>query len=114
MPKLTQVQRKEFIGNIQKVAKNNNLQNPLIATISQSIEKSGKINRQLFIALPVEVEKELMAHWLREYVAPDIDKKTVERLTLALKTGVPNSRHPIRKGLELDLGPETAYFNNTV
>lgn len=114
LPKLTTAQREKLIGNIQKVAKNNQVQNNLIAIISQSVEKNNKINRQSFISLPVEVENELIMQWLRERSVKDIDKKTVERLTLAIKAAGAKSRHPVKKDLELVVEANHAYFTNTV
>jgi tRNA(Ile)-lysidine synthase len=113
-PKLTDKQRAELLGNIQKVAKNNQTHNDLIAIISQSVEKNNQIDRQSFINLPLEVENELIMEWLRRRNVKDIDRKMVERLTVAVKAAGAKSRHPVKKNLELVVEANSAYFTNTV
>ena len=112
--KLTDEQKKSITSNIDKVAKNNKTMDQLIATFSQYIKINDNIDRQRFINLPTEVCNELVVNWLRGYKVIDIDKKTIERLNMAIKTAVAGTKHPVKKDLMLNVGVKSAHFSNTV
>ncbi len=110
---LKPAQRRVIIGNIERVAKINKNINREIATISQTIETSGQIDRSSFIGLPHRVANELVADLLRNAGFKDFDRKTVERLSLSLKTGRPNTEQPVKNGLKLKIGRKSAHFITT-
>jgi tRNA(Ile)-lysidine synthetase-like protein len=111
---LTDQQRKFITGNIEKVAHITDGLNKLIATLSQKVMQDDKINRQKFISLPTEVGHELVHYWLRQQKVAQIDRETVERIALALKTAQPNTVYPVKKGLKLKIQKQLALFENTL
>jgi tRNA(Ile)-lysidine synthase len=113
MPKLSASERLKIIKNAEKVANNDNELNNIIATISHNIFIKGIINRSKFVTLPINIEKELVTYWLRELDFKEYDKKTVDRVLLALKTGIPGKKYPIRKDIWLLVNSKTAEFSAT-
>ena len=107
---LPSAKRIELLKNIEKVAKINKTVNELIATISHNISVNGKINRQQFAQLPVEIAGELIIHWLRKSDFTGYDKKMVNRLMLAIKTGRAGTRHKVSGALELIISQREAFF----
>ncbi|OGL25674.1 tRNA lysidine(34) synthetase TilS [Candidatus Saccharibacteria bacterium RIFCSPHIGHO2_12_FULL_49_19] len=108
---LTDSQRKEFLNNIDKVAKISKAQNQLIATISHNIKKNDRINRLEFSSLPVEVANELLVYWLREIGFRSYNRKMIDRLNLAIRTASPGTRHRISKDLWLVMGRKEVAFS---
>lgn len=111
---LTDEQRCEILENIKKVAKTNVNIDDSIAKLSQSIYRNDRINRYAFNNLPVILGNELMAFWLRCLNVRVIDKKTVGRLSLALKTSKPNTICPVQGSIKLFIGQKTANFSSTL
>jgi tRNA(Ile)-lysidine synthase len=112
LPKLTEVERDKLIQNIDKVAKNKSELDELIATLSHSIIKNNQIDRSKFAVLPPELTQELMSSWLRQLGLSQLDRKTVERLCLGLKTARPGTKLIADKNLCLDVAVTSAHFSN--
>jgi tRNA(Ile)-lysidine synthase len=106
LPSLTKAKRQSLICNIDKVAKNNMKINNEIATLSHNNRQS--IDRNIFSSLPTEIGNEVVAHLLRQANVADFDSKTINRLSLAIKTSKPNSTHPVKLSTSLEVGIETA------
>jgi len=107
IPKLTARQRKNLISKLEIVAKTNIEIDNKIATLSLKIG-DDKIDRDLFSSLPANLGNELIAYHLRRADITDFDLKTVNRLSMAVKTSKPNSSHPIRNTSTLLVSPKTA------
>lgn len=105
LPKLTIQKRTIIINNLDKVAKINKIIDQEIATLSQNTKRPA---RQKFIMLPPEVCEELMVWWLRKYGLREFDRKTIKRLSAAIKTAPAGSEHEIIRGRKLRLSASTA------
>jgi tRNA(Ile)-lysidine synthase len=114
IPLLSAKDRKNLVVNIDKVANIINEKDHLLATISQNIVKNCMISRSKFIALPGEVRSELIMYWLRQQKVKEVDKKTVEKIDVALKTASAGTRHSIKKGLWLKLDIKSAQFDTSL
>jgi tRNA(Ile)-lysidine synthetase-like protein len=110
---LTSSQRSNIINNIDKVAKLEAVINPRIAKMSHNIYKKNHINREEFTSLPIDLGNELIVYWLRQFQEVDIDKRTVSRLNLAIRTAKPGTSQPVKKNLKLKIGYKTAEFNRS-
>lgn len=66
-------------------------------------QNGAELNRREFIRLPHNVAKEVLAAWLRAHDLRDFDRKTLERLVIAAKTGQPGQHFPILKGRYLSI-----------
>ncbi|HLA49428.1 MAG TPA: tRNA lysidine(34) synthetase TilS [Candidatus Saccharimonadales bacterium] len=106
MAVLTNKQRQEILDNINKVAKLNNLIEQDIATLSHT--HLTELDRQQFIMLPSDVSEELLAWWLRNNQLRDFDRKTIKRLSTAIKTAPAGSVHDVLKGRRLKLTAKAA------
>ncbi len=107
LPKLTAGQRQQIVNDVDKVAKINSKLNKEIATLSQSLGNE-KLNREKFTELSANIGNELVAHILRQAEVADFDSKTVNRLSMAIKTSRPNSIHHVKKKSSLKVGVKTA------
>lgn len=107
LPKLTDAQRNEIVRNIDKVAKNVNEQDKLIATLSHNILKRN-IKRYGFSQLPSEVGSELLAYWLRSKDFRDFDSDLINRANILIRTGSVDSRHNLSKKIDLVLSKNEA------
>jgi len=106
MAVLTNKQRQEILDNINKVAKLDNLIEQDIATLSHT--HLTELDRQQFIMLPSDVSEELLAWWLRNNQLRDFDRKTIKRLSTAIKTAPAGSVHDVLKGRRLKLTAKAA------
>jgi tRNA(Ile)-lysidine synthase len=107
-------QRDEFISNIDKVAKTDNTIRYEIAKLPQLQDEENYINRAYFTQLPIDVGREVLAHMLREREVRDFDRKTIDRLNIAIRTAKAGTRQPVKTGLNLIIGPEKANFSLSV
>lgn len=105
MPKLSAEKRAVIISNLDKIAKLNTVINKEIAILSQN---RNEINRQVFTALPTSVGKELLANWFRHNDLRDFDQKTINRVSVAIKTAQPGTKHEIIKGRTISLSKDKA------
>lgn len=108
--RMSEEQREDLLQNIQKVAKINDSQNRLLATISQTIFNNGKINREQFSLLPTDVAGELLVYWLRTNDVLAYDRKLVARLNTVLRTAKAGTTHHIHGDLMLVIGANSASF----
>jgi tRNA(Ile)-lysidine synthetase-like protein len=109
LPNLTTGQRQILISNIDKVAKTNIKIDHEIATLSRYSD-DDRIDRISFSALPSEVGNELIAFLLRRAGVTDYDSKTINRLSMAIKTSKPNSSHPVKQNSSLEVTTRKAHL----
>jgi tRNA(Ile)-lysidine synthase len=113
MSRLSSEQKIFVAKDVEKVAKNSEEINDIIATISQKIAPNGIIKRAKFTNLPAGVENELVMYWLRSAGLRDYDRKMIEKLALILKTALPGTKHPVNKEVWLQVSNKTAEFSVT-
>ncbi|MBX4191069.1 tRNA lysidine(34) synthetase TilS [Candidatus Saccharibacteria bacterium] len=114
MPDLTKRQRENILQNIDKVAKTDIEIDDQIAKLSQLIYTHNQIDRQSFSSLPVHLGEELVLYWLRQLKVFNFDKKTINRLSLAIKTSRPNTVCPVQSDIKLLISQKTAQFSHRV
>ena len=108
VPKLSDARRQQFLQKIQKLGTTNRIINQEIENLSQKLVKGKAIDRTGFIALPAEIAREVLMHFLRQNNIRDFDKKTVERLMVAVKTAKAGSKHDVIKGVSLEISRNAA------
>lgn len=112
LPKLTNQNRQQLLQNIDKVAKNSQELNDLIATLSQKIVKDNKVNRRLFLSLPPEVSHELLMYWLRQLNIRQFSRQNIERLNIAIRTSKARTKTSALEGKHLIIEKDIVYFDN--
>lgn len=105
IPKLTIKKRAEIVNNLDKVAKINGIIDNEIATLSHN---KHEIDRQTFISLPTAVGCELLTFWLRQNDLRDFDRKTIYRISVAIKTALPGTKHEVIKGKTINISKKKA------
>ena len=109
IPKLAAADKKYLISNLEKVAKLNTAIDKEIATLTHTTDKS-ELSRAGFSSLPAAIANEVLAASLRQLGIADFDSKTVNRLSLVIKTAKPNSSHHIKRNARLVVGVSSAEF----
>ncbi len=69
------------------------------------------LNRRWFISLPYAVSTEVMATWLRLEGIREFDRKTIQRLVVAAKTGIPGKRVDVVTARVLHIGKHHLTFS---
>jgi len=106
--KLSATQRRQFLRKIQKLGVMNRTINQEIENLSQKLVKGKAIERTGFVALPMEIAREVLMHFLRQNKIREFDKKTIERLVVAIKTAKAGTKHDIIKGVNLEISQTAA------
>jgi tRNA(Ile)-lysidine synthase len=112
LEEVTQEQRRELVNNFDKVAVIQTEKNELLATLSRTLLTNDQINRQKFIGLPTPVSDELVHYWLRA-TTPQVNRKSVKKLSSLIKTARAGQHYPINKGLNLEIRQKTALLRTT-
>lgn len=107
-------QRARILENIDKIAQTDSNIDSLIAKLSQYVSSEQGIDRAGFSSLPLNLGEELITFWLRQNRLWQFDKKTVNRLSLALKTARADTIYPVQGELKLLIGQKTARFSNSL
>ncbi len=110
LPKLSKVKRQKLVLDLGKLTEVNSIINDEIAKLSQIIAKNGRINRSRFALLPSEIGSEVLMRELRRKGVRQFDKKAIERLSLAVKTAQPGTKHDVKGGLALQIGSDSVHF----
>jgi tRNA(Ile)-lysidine synthetase-like protein len=114
MPKLTPRQKSSIILNIDKVANIENVMTSEIANLSHIICDESIIDRSKFINLPIDLGNELIVFWLRRNKMLHYDKKTVNRVSDALRTSKHGTICHVKGGLKVEINSKSAQFSNTL
>lgn len=111
--KLSDKQRQQLLKEIHKLGVNNQLLDQEIAKLSQKLVKGITIDRNGFTALPTEVAQEILMNFLRNHNILGFDKKTIERLAVAIKTARAGTKHDVVKGALISLTSSEAVLSTT-
>lgn len=108
IPKLSNKQREELVKTITELKHTNDKIDSEIANYLQ-IKDSNKpnIDKNLINSLSHEMACETMAEWLRLNNIRDFDRKTIERLVIAIKTYKSGQRADINKQNYLQIDKNT-------
>jgi tRNA(Ile)-lysidine synthetase-like protein len=111
IPKMTDSQRQEWLGILQKAADiNQKLDTDLQNSLRRGLHKGQPVlNRQWFVMLPHSLAKEILLVLLRQIGARDVDRKTIERLTVQIKT-IPSGKTLEGAGITIALTKRSARF----
>ena len=90
IPKMNRAHRREFVKIIDKVAEITDDKNKYLATLSQYIEENNKIKRSIYSELQNQVAEEYLHKKLR--FLGEIDRKTIARVSIAIKTSRAGSK----------------------
>lgn len=105
MPKFSLGQRAQLLILLDQIRETNDELDTHIINLLHSQPAIDKIERQWFISLPHDVSREIVHAWLRHRGAGKLDKKTIERLVVTMKTGKPGSRMDIDGAFFIEVKP---------
>lgn len=92
LPRFDEQSRLKLKVLIEATRETNEEIDGLLGDLLQLQPSSDTLNRQTVIMLPYAVSKELLAAWLRAHELRSFDKKTIERVTVAVKTYAPGKQ----------------------
>jgi tRNA(Ile)-lysidine synthase len=108
MTKLEDMERQEILDRIAKITDEYQAMTDIYDSVAGYIFiDEDTLDRQAFIFLPDAVAKELLARWLRGKRIP-ADRKTINRLTMAIKTARPNTKQDVAGHIFMELDAQTA------
>lgn len=110
MTKMSPAQRRRFLAGIDKIQESTPRIDSWLEELSDTVRHSGDIDRSRFSALPFELGNELLVLWLRQEGLIDFDKRTINRLNVAIRTSKPGSSHPVKVGIGIEVGAKSARF----
>lgn len=110
MPLMKVSEKKRFLAIIERMAQLNGDIDSQLEQLSEIVKQNGNINRHNFIMLPTSIGRELLAYWLRAQSGARLDKKTVERLLVAIRTAKPGTKHTAGPSRELIIDKMKAKF----
>jgi tRNA(Ile)-lysidine synthase len=113
MPKMNAAQKRNLIANLQSLEYSGRQIEAGLAELEAQVGLESGINRGRFSALPAALGNELLVYWLRRQDAKDIDRKTVNRLNVAIRTAKNHSKHPVKDDLSLIVDSKTAHFSRS-
>lgn len=100
-------QSRQILIEIIENLKSNNQEIDLI--ITEELNKNSinnVIDRQWFTLLPHNISLEVMATWLRSNNIRNFDRRSLDRLVVAAKTGRANAKFDILSGVRLAVGSD--------
>ena len=103
LPRFDEPARQELLGIIRRSRDNNN---ELDQFLANQLSGQDDLDRQWFNGLPHEVALEVMAAWLRRRGIRDFDRRSLERLVVAAKTGYYGQRFDVRRGAVMKVGKD--------
>lgn len=110
VPKMSAQQRQRFLKDIEKIKSAEPQIESWLKELSKEVGSDDSINRARFSLLPSELGNELLIYRLRQAGMSDFDKRSINRLNVAIRTAKEGSRHPVKKDLEIELTAKTARF----
>lgn len=96
--------RQNFLQNVDALRQTNEELDELLTQTLKAQLANNTIDRNWFIQLPHAVAKEIIATWLRTNGIRDFDKKTLERLVVAAKTGRSGAAFDVLHGVRIWVG----------
>lgn len=101
--RLTDTQKQLFLQKIHNASSQNRIINQEIEILSQNIVKDNEIDRAVFTSLPIDMANEVLMLLLKNSGLGEFDRKTIERLALAIRTFKTGSRIDVNRGAYLEL-----------
>lgn len=98
LPRFDSIEKQQLLGLIQQVAATNRLLDTQLVNYLHLQPAARQLDRRRFIQLPHAVAREVMAGWLRHQGIVGFDRRMLERLVVAAKTGRSGSRVDIMHG----------------
>lgn len=108
MPRLSASKRAQIIKHIDQIAANQKTSDDLTATISRTMEENGKIKRAELSQLDARLAASLLHAKYRGL--GDVNRQTIDRLNVAIRTAKPGSRTNIIKDYDLVLDGDYAWL----
>lgn len=96
--------RQKLLQIIDNLRSTNQELDDLLMEELQAHSIDDVVDRQWFVQLPHGVAREIMAAWLRASGVLNFDRKTLERLVVAAKTGKPSSVFDVVLGVRMRVG----------
>lgn len=106
LTKFDPVSRQKLTQIIENLRSVNQEIDVLLANELNENSINSTVDRQWFSQLPHNVAIEAMAAWLRSNNIRNFDRRSLERLVVAAKTGQPSSKFDVLSGVRLAVGSD--------
>jgi tRNA(Ile)-lysidine synthetase-like protein len=114
MSKLTPGQRAQLYILLEDLATINDKLDAEIINMLHVQPALDTIERNWFIALPHDVSQEVLHFWLTNRKIKNLNRRRIDQLVTAIKTGKSNTVHEVNKKHKIHLTKTTAQIKNNV
>lgn len=97
LSQLTPGQRAQFIILLEQLSEINQQLDAELINMLHAQPSLTALDRDWYIGLPHDIAQEVLHHWLSRHGAPDLRRRRIEQLVVALKTAQPNTVHDVSK-----------------
>jgi tRNA(Ile)-lysidine synthetase-like protein len=108
--RMNHAERELMLAKVAEIEKAQREIDELVILIAPRVMAGGAIDRVSFSNLPNDVGQVMLLKFLRSAGITELDRKTIERLTMAIKTGRPGSIYDIKQGRRLQLEAAKAHL----
>lgn len=106
IPKLSDGQKAQMLILIDQLTDINDELDAHLVNLLHTQPALDQLERHWFIYLPHDVSKEVLHAWLRRHGVKNIQKRTIERLLVAMKTAQPGTVFHVDKHHDLKVGKQ--------
>ncbi len=106
IPKLSDGQKAQMLILIEQLTDINDELDGHLVNLLHTQPALDQLERGWFIHLPHDVSKEVLHAWLRRHGVKNIQKRTIERLLVAMKTAQPGTVFHVDKHHDLRVGKQ--------
>jgi tRNA(Ile)-lysidine synthase TilS/MesJ len=107
LPRFSLAQRRQLLDIVKDMAETNRELDTRLINYLHTQPAIDELGRQDFILLPHNAAREVLAAWLRNHNIRNFDRRTLERLVVAAKTGKRGDLADVLQNHRLFIGRET-------
>lgn len=104
IPKLSDGQKAQMLILIEQLTDINDQLDAHLVNLLHTQPALDQLDRQWFIHLPHDISKEVLHTWLRRHQVKNIEKRTIDRLLVVMKTAQPGKTIHVDKHHNLLIG----------
>lgn len=112
MTKLTPSQRAQLYILLEDLMAINHKLDVEIINMLHVQPAIDQLDRHWFITLPHDISQEVLHFWLTNKKIKNLNKRRIDQLVTAIKTGKPNTIHEVNKSHKILLTKKTAHIKN--
>lgn len=103
---LTPGQRAQILILLEQLGEVNEQLDGELVNLLHTQPKLHELERGWFIALPHDLSREVLHHWLSRFEIQDLSRKQIDKLVIAMKTGKPHTKYDVDNTYVIEVGKQ--------